>query len=460
MGYAKIIYKDEYFVEKIVSHRAGPNGEYQYFLKWLGYPDEDNTWEDECNIFAQDLLYEYWDQHGGRPGSSGRTYPPVNEIDRCQEDAYDRNIGSRKHRRNGNINGDSRDRGFVHRDDQRKRKRHQDRDSDIIVKGTNGTFKNHDRSNSHHGNLISCNNIRSANNAKSKKDRIKILNTCSGNSHSRFDKTSFDEKLDKSNNDFMEIDSDEVVEEGSREPRNCLGNHDSEFQRVNIRQTPKDLANDDSDNTTGNTDSSNDSDGDAGGERKNGTSEKASKENSEVIAQIEETMKILWDSVRLSSSSSSDDEEDESYELTSKRDKEDTWEKNIRSIDFIEKNVELNKTLVCITWKNGEKSAHDSKLANKKCPQKPWVFELSKERDDDVTTLELEYEGNALTLLKYDVHVFSLFIAIKQYSAEKAKRLTRKIENSSGRLTNVKFRDSTRPIVDKCVHQNNIAHDP
>ncbi|CAG8486940.1 14179_t:CDS:2 [Acaulospora morrowiae] len=358
MDYTKILYEDEYFVERIVSHRAGPNGEYQYFLKWLGYPDEDNTWEDECNIFAQDLLHEYWDQHGGRPASSSRTYSPVNEIDRCQEDAYDRNIDSRKHRRNGNINGDSRDRGFVPRDDQRKRKRHQDRDIDVIAKSTNGNFKNHNRSKSHHGNLISCNKIRSANNAKSKKDRIRILNTCSGNSHSRCD------------NDFMEIDSDEAVEEGSGRSRNCHGNHDSEFQRVNIRQTPKDLINDDSDNNTGNTESSDDSDSDAGGERKKETSENASKENSEVIAQIEETMKLLWDSVRLSSSSSSDDEEDESYELTSKRDNEDTWEKNIRSIDFIEKNVELNKTLVCITWKNGEKSAHDSKLANKKCPQK------------------------------------------------------------------------------------------
>lgn len=47
-----------YDVERIVGDRV-VKGKKQYFIKWLGYPDAENTWEDEHNIFCEDLKREY-----------------------------------------------------------------------------------------------------------------------------------------------------------------------------------------------------------------------------------------------------------------------------------------------------------------------------------------------------------------------------------------------------------------
>ncbi|KAH9411840.1 putative chromatin organization modifier protein [Ordospora pajunii] len=49
---------DVYVVEKVVASRK-VKGVKQYLLKWMGYPDADNTWEDEENIFCKDMIQEY-----------------------------------------------------------------------------------------------------------------------------------------------------------------------------------------------------------------------------------------------------------------------------------------------------------------------------------------------------------------------------------------------------------------
>ncbi|CAG8695373.1 28611_t:CDS:2 [Dentiscutata erythropus] len=59
-------YENEYVVEKVVDHRF-VNGQLQYYLKWKDYSDEENTWEDESDIFATNLVEEYWTKKGGRP---------------------------------------------------------------------------------------------------------------------------------------------------------------------------------------------------------------------------------------------------------------------------------------------------------------------------------------------------------------------------------------------------------
>ncbi|KAF0471861.1 chromatin organization modifier domain-containing protein [Gigaspora margarita] len=59
-------YENEYVVEKVIGHRF-VNGQLQYYLKWKDYSDEDNTWEDESDIFATSLVEEYWANQGGRP---------------------------------------------------------------------------------------------------------------------------------------------------------------------------------------------------------------------------------------------------------------------------------------------------------------------------------------------------------------------------------------------------------
>lgn len=50
--------EDVYDVETIIKDRV-VNGRKQYFIKWLGFSSEHNTWEDERNILSEDLKREY-----------------------------------------------------------------------------------------------------------------------------------------------------------------------------------------------------------------------------------------------------------------------------------------------------------------------------------------------------------------------------------------------------------------
>ncbi|KAI9364050.1 hypothetical protein BD770DRAFT_424285 [Pilaira anomala] len=55
--------EEEYEVEKIVAHKVVKSGRskaFRYFIKWLNYDDADNTWENEDNVFATDILTQYW----------------------------------------------------------------------------------------------------------------------------------------------------------------------------------------------------------------------------------------------------------------------------------------------------------------------------------------------------------------------------------------------------------------
>ncbi|KAG1120265.1 hypothetical protein G6F42_012786 [Rhizopus arrhizus] len=48
-------------VEEIQGHKfIKRNMEVLYFIKWLNYSPEDNTWEKEANVFAIDLIEKYW----------------------------------------------------------------------------------------------------------------------------------------------------------------------------------------------------------------------------------------------------------------------------------------------------------------------------------------------------------------------------------------------------------------
>ncbi|ORY98547.1 hypothetical protein BCR43DRAFT_487721 [Syncephalastrum racemosum] len=60
--------EDVYEVEAILHHRArrARGGDVlEYEIKWVGYSEDDNTWERESNINAGDLLRNYWQQFGG-----------------------------------------------------------------------------------------------------------------------------------------------------------------------------------------------------------------------------------------------------------------------------------------------------------------------------------------------------------------------------------------------------------
>lgn len=52
---------DQYIVEKLLGkrmHRIRRRKVVQYFVKWKGYPEEENTWVDKANIH-KDLVKEY-----------------------------------------------------------------------------------------------------------------------------------------------------------------------------------------------------------------------------------------------------------------------------------------------------------------------------------------------------------------------------------------------------------------
>ena len=47
--YDELLGRDEYEVEKFVAHKKTAKG-YSFLVKWEGYPDEENTWE-EPDVF-------------------------------------------------------------------------------------------------------------------------------------------------------------------------------------------------------------------------------------------------------------------------------------------------------------------------------------------------------------------------------------------------------------------------
>jgi hypothetical protein len=52
--------EEEYEVERIISHRLqGRSKTLQYLIKWLGYPDADNTWEPAHQIHAPEMIKAY-----------------------------------------------------------------------------------------------------------------------------------------------------------------------------------------------------------------------------------------------------------------------------------------------------------------------------------------------------------------------------------------------------------------
>jgi hypothetical protein len=76
---------EEYVVEKIMNKKL-VKGKVQYFVKWEGYPEGDNTWEPEENLNCPDKVLEFEREQSGSGTKKASARPAKRAVAADDED--------------------------------------------------------------------------------------------------------------------------------------------------------------------------------------------------------------------------------------------------------------------------------------------------------------------------------------------------------------------------------------